>query len=95
VLGDLGEHPIEPFLARLPEFSDLASIDGYLGTQGAVSARPAFREGPKPDEGSLVDLSIGDSLEKMGDEFVEGRCGASRERVIGVIKPDSQNQRAL
>ena len=95
MLGDLGEYPIEPFLARLPEFSDLASTDSYLGTQGAVSARPALRKGPQPDKCSLVDLGIGDSFEKKGDEFVEGRGGAAREGVIGVIKPDSQNQRAL
>ena len=62
MLGDLGEYSIEPFLARLPEFSDLASIDSYLGTQGAVSASPTFREGPQPDECSLVDLGIRDSL---------------------------------
>jgi len=85
MLGNLGKHPLKPFLARLPEFSDLASIDDYLGTQGAISARPAFGEGPQPDECSLVDLGIGDSFEKQGDEFIKGRGGASQEGVIGVI----------
>jgi len=89
MVGNFGEHSIEPFLARLPEFCDLVPIDDYLGAQGTVSTCPAFREGPQPDERSLVDLGIGDSLQKQGDEFVEGRSGASREGVIGVIQPDS------